>query len=270
MKYDITHLISLYKLHTPTGDDLAQDKISTFIMSVCNGYNWTMDKERNIYGRHPLSESRICISSHLDMVKTGDPLTDVLYCDDTLIGLDANLKQTSLGADDKNGIFAAITCANIVSDKDKPLLAFFVAEETGMNGSRALSKEFFAGVDECIVIDRKGNTEIVVKGGCGNYTSVLGAKIKFISPVWSYGSGSACDANNVRKVCDCVNLACGYYNAHSRTEYTIVSQLFNTIDCVVDYLTKSTDKIPAHELKELHAYLYDTETKGGLYGSYDR
>lgn len=216
------------------------------------------EENGNIYAVHPRSLSSACLSAHKDMVKTGNDINRTIQAEHLVFGVDNEGHLTSLGADDKNGIFVALTVANEMKDKDKPKLVFFTKEETGLVGSSKINTSFFETVDYCIVSDRKNGNEIIMEAGCGAYSSLLGLLFKHCNPEFVFGKGSASDCNNIRKYCDTINISSGYYNAHTENEYTNLTELEHIIKSVKRFLTYEKNDGISNELwsivKEKHKF----------------
>lgn len=246
-------LIKLYLTTSHTYDE----GIKKIIEDAIPDYKWTYDTYGNMYGSHPESKSRCVLSSHLDMVKTGAPIKNVVNISGILFGLDEKYERTSIGADDKNGIWVLIQASK---HETKPHLVFFRNEETGRLGSKACNIDWFEDKDYVIVVDRKDNRQIIVEGFRGDYTSVLGACFMKANPKWYYEKGVGCDADSIRYFIDTINISCGYYNAHTVEEYTVLEELNETLEAVRNFLEMDFSGIPWEEIKELHLFRYKPET----------
>lgn len=185
-------------------------------------------------------------SAHLDMVNTeGYKLTGNEYALDKehVFTLDSKAcirlyrdkekkHQTSLGADDKNGIWAILT---MLKNGKEINFAFCHSEEIGGTGSEQVVSdkelaEFIEGCKFCIVIDRRNSSDII--GYSNKYCLVLDDKLEKFAKENGYAftctTGSVSDADRFSKHIECVNLSCGYYNPHSSTEYTNLNELYKT------------------------------------------
>lgn len=141
-------------------------------------------------------------------------------------------KQTSLGADDKNGIWVILT---LLRNGHQINFAFCHSEETGGSGSRQIvaNDELAKRISECqygIIIDRKNKGDII--GYNNNYCLALDDKLETFSKAKDFGysvaTGSISDADRFAELLECVNLSCGYYEPHTSKEYTNLNELWNT------------------------------------------
>lgn len=142
-------------------------------------------------------------------------------------------KQTSLGADDKNGIWVAL---KLLSDGYPINFAFCHSEECGGTGSEQvvsnpdlgeyISKHCAYGV----IIDRRNKGDII--GYSNKYCMALDDKLSTfaISKGFEFtpARGSVSDADRFSKLIECVNLSCGYYEPHTSREYTNLNELWDT------------------------------------------
>lgn len=252
MQKNLSHfkdLIELYKIPTHTDSTEIKKKMAEYIPD----YEWTFDSAGNMYGSHPDSTSKVVLSSHLDMVHTGKDLKYVINSNGCLFGVDKDFSPTSLGADDKNGLWCIIQASK---HKSKPHIVLFDKEECGRVGSQACNREWFEDKDCCIVIDRKGERQIIAGGIRGEYTSLLGPMFKQINPDWKFESGMSCDADSIKDIIDVINISCGYYEAHTRDEYTILSELEETLSAILKFLDVDTSYLPWDAIKEYHKYKF--------------
>lgn len=248
-KSTISELIELYKIPTHTISSTMKKTIKKMIPD----YNWTKDARGNLYGSHPESTSNVVLSAHLDMVKTGKDLEYVINSNGILFGVDKNFEPTSLGADDKNGLWCIIQASKHPS---RPHIVLFEDEEIGRQGSQDCNIDWFKDKDCCIVIDRKGENEIIVEGMRGGYTSLLGPIFKMVNPEWKFEKGLSCDADSIKCEIDVINISCGYYNAHTKDEYTVLSELEGTLQAVWNFLDNDWSGLPWDAIKEFHRHKF--------------
>jgi tripeptide aminopeptidase len=147
--------------------------------------------------------------------------------------------DVNLGADDKNGIFIILELL-----KKFPDLNFIISnqEEIGGKIQVLLPTLDLSHIPYGLVFDRRGNGDII--GVDNNYcTSVFEADIAMIGKAYGYKpeTGIYSDADHIREYLSCVNLSCGYYNAHSDTEYTVKKDVINCIDFAVGIIENITD-----------------------------
>lgn len=242
-------LVDLYMIPTYKSSKVIKEKIKQLIPD----YDWTEDEKGNMYGSHKDSTSGVVLSAHLDMVKTGKDIANVVNVNSILFGVDKDWKLTSLGADDKNGIWCIVQASK---HKSKPHIVLFEEEETGRVGSLNCNRDWFNDKDCCIVIDRKGNREIIIQGFRGQYTSMLGACFQSVNPHWKFETGMGCDADSIKDIIDCINISCGYYEAHTADEYTNLIELEETLKAINNFLDHDWSALPWENIKNQHLFLY--------------
>lgn len=166
---------------------------------------------------------------------------------------DKTRQQTSLGADDKNGIFVLL---KLLEGGVPVNFVLTHGEECGMIGSRQIVEdEIIArqieGCQYAIVIDRKNSSDII--GYKNKYCLAMDDRLEQFAKQnrFSYKCerGVACDMDKFSALIEGVNLSCGYYKAHSKEEYTNLNELkecFNFVKFVVlnfDYQSVSAERI---------------------------
>jgi len=141
------------------------------------------------------------------------------------------LRSTSgiLGADDRTGV--AIVLEMLESIRHSKFqgtlkVAFTVEEEIGCRGARNIERTFLEDVDAAIVLDRKGNRDIVIAYGdtfpfCheeyGTIFQRAGALLGMAD--WRLVAGGSSDARVfAEQGIPTVNLSVGYYNPHTDDE----------------------------------------------------
>lgn len=214
-------------------------------------------------------------SAHMDMVNTEGyilrsdefKVTDGVFTidDKTNIRLyrdKEKKKQTSLGADDKNGIWVILT---LLKYGHKINFAFCHSEETGGTGSTQIvhNSDIAKFISKCqygIVIDRRNAHDII--GYKNKYCLCLDDALSRFSEEKGFKfkptSGSISDADRFSTLIECVNLSCGYYEPHTSKEYTNLNELWNTYlfceSILKDfiYTSASTDRIK--EFKNITSY----------------
>lgn len=186
------------------------------------------------------------ITAHLDEVHEAGS-RHIVVEGDTIYGVDDDGNRTGIGADDKNGLWVIIRLLHT-----RPVLkaALFVEEEkttidgevvVGCRGSRACALSAFDNVLYLLAIDRKGCSDVVTASK-GNI--LLSDNTLFPQQVLAkYGyecvEGGRTDVTALKErglAIPCCNIGCGYYNAHKSDEYTIFSQLTQTLNFVNELL----------------------------------
>ena len=219
-------------------------------------------------------------SAHMDMVNTeGYKLgpKEVALDDNHVFTMDSKAcirlyrdqekkVQTSLGADDKNGIWVILM---LLKSKEKINFAFCHSEECGGTGSRQIAGDrelstFISDCKYCVVIDRRNKGDII--GYKNKYCLALDDRLSAFakdkgfdfSPV----TGSISDADRFSEFVECVNISCGYYEPHTSREYTNVNELWDTYLLCKEML-KSFDyhSVSAGRMKDFKGVTYSSTYK---------
>ena len=202
-------------------------------------YTYKQDAVGNIYVEPQKSHNKnIVLAAHMDKIHTNGHIDKLFYDQNNgqLFAKNKDKKQTSLGADDKNGIFCILEMYKRLKPDELPSVIFTVGEESGCVGSSQIDRTFFDDKEYCIVIDRRNNHDLIYKGSSTLYGIKTPPIFKMFNPQYNYTEGSISDANQFSAFVDCMNVSCGYYNPHSSTEYTVVHELIETCDAVENFV----------------------------------
>lgn len=144
---------------------------------------------------------------------------------------------TGIGGDDKCGVYI---CLEMLKQLPNVKAAFFVAEETGCHGSKNADKNFFSNVGYVLQFDAPGNS--MVSEYCMG-TKLFDKKSEFFEKCDKvltegfnkrnkYESHPYTDVYALKNQFDfsCINFATGYYNYHSKNEYVIIEDVFNSLE----------------------------------------
>ncbi len=209
-------------------------------------YDFYLDAMSNIYVTKKTSddvEYFPCVVSHTDTVHKLDTINVVQeYLPNTQGEIKLALKAynnmdepTGIGGDDKCGVFACLSLLELVPNLK---VAFFVSEEIGCVGSLQADKSFFENVGYAIQFDAPENW--MVTQFCygqtlfddeGDFYQKCESHLKEYMPNFVLQSHPYTDVYSLRKRFDfsCINFSCGYYNYHTRNEYVVVEDLYNSI-----------------------------------------
>jgi hypothetical protein len=145
-----------------------------------------------------------------------------------------------LGADDRAGVFACLELKQRFPNMPILLTNF---EESGGKGMEtmvlSLSDEVFKNVNLAIAIDRMGVGNYVTYNDlpkkCKNYVESFG---------WHEEIGSFSDIQIFTGFYEIpsVNIACGYYNQHTKKEFLVLDELQFTIDRLSEMLEEPINK----------------------------
>lgn len=177
----------------------------------------------------------ILLNSHLDVVDEIEPDREILK--------HGNVWTSSygiLGADDRAGLGVILhTLKQLqmihLQSPVKVKLAFTVEEEIGLCGASAVSREFLEGVQAAVVVDRRGNGDIVTgTWGTAFCDELFGSMIALIGNLgeekrWEPTMGGRSDTLIwAQQGIQSVNLSVGYQNEHTSQEELNIDDAFAT------------------------------------------
>lgn len=216
-------LKDLYCIHSKSG---SEKRIRRFIKKWLKANVpeavVTQDNTGNLYITKGVAVSYPCLCAHMDQVQDFHPSDfTCVETDEVIFGYSPKMrKQCGLGADDKNGIFLALSAL-----MEYPVLkcAFFIGEEIGCIGSSAADIGFFIDCRFCAQIDRRGSSDMVteISGPLCSDSFIKAADCES----WGYheSCGMMTDVEALAEAgvsVSCINLSCGYYNPHTDCEFT--------------------------------------------------
>lgn len=256
-------LFQLYAIHSPSGSEKKMRKfVKRYVSNNCGECEITQDKLGNLFIRKGDAESYPCIAAHLDQVQREHSKDfEVIEGNDVVFGYSAKSRsQQGLGADDKNGIWICLECLREFSDLK---VALFVGEETGCVGSSDCDLAFFSDCKYIIQPDRMHGGDLITSMYVGDVCSKeFVDALDYKSYGYKEAVGSITDVGELveRGVgISCLNLSCGYYDAHTSHEFTVLSELQNCLDFVCHIIDTLTEKSYPFEYKE---------DRYGRYGGY--
>lgn len=170
------------------------------------------------------------LSAHLDQVKTNGQAVHFAKGPDGIIkAWNSRWQRTSLGADDKNGVWIILQLL-----KKYPKLNFIISEgeEAGCIGISRLDNtdilsENISDKQFCIVLDRRGNGDVLSGGAGGSYCKTLAQDIcnYLEDDKLAVTTGSISDTRTICKYCESVNMSVAYEAAHTANETTDFNRL---------------------------------------------
>ena len=240
-------LYQLYAIHSPSGNEKKMRKYLKRLAKQFGAESVEVDAAGNLLIQKGQSESYPCLAAHMDQVQDFHSKDfQVLECGNDVIGYSPKChKQQGLGADDKNGIFI---CLELLQRVDAIKVAFFVGEECGCIGSSRVDLEWFKDCRFIIEPDRKGRCDLITSMYCGEVCSK-----EFIDAIQYKQFGYKQDHGTITDVgtltergvgISCLNLSCGYYDAHSDHEITNIAELENCLNFVEWIVTNCTEVYP--------------------------
>lgn len=216
-------LKDLYCIHSKSGSEKRIRRfIKKWLKANVSEAVVTQDNIGNLYITKGVAVNYPCLCAHMDQVQDFHPSDfTCVETDEVIFGYSPKMrKQCGLGADDKNGIFLALSAL-----MEYPIIkcAFFIGEEIGCIGSSAADIGFFIDCRFCAQIDRRGSSDMVteISGPLCSDGFIKAADCES----WGYreSGGMMTDVEALAEAgvsVSCINLSCGYYNPHTDCEFT--------------------------------------------------
>lgn len=207
----------------------------------CNVHDWGITCVKGLSDTYP------CIVAHMDEVHKRHPYKRIIETDGIVFGYDVNeCAQCGIGADDKNGIWVAL---KMLEKLDAVKVAFFVGEEIGCVGSSQCDMSFFDDCRYVIQCDRKNGGDFITDAGLELCSSEFVKACQVDKFGYHEEHGLMTDVLELKErglKVSAVNLSCGYYNPHTATEYTELSELQNCLD-FVEWICRNLTDVYPHE-----------------------
>lgn len=240
----------LYSIYSPSGKEQKMVKfLCSYIRQLSRNISISKDKFGNLYVVKGESESYPCLVSHIDQVSHSNHSKDFKAVEtrEIIFGYSSkNRRFENLGADDKNGVFICLEC---LKKYDAIKVVFFREEETGCRGSSEALMSFFDDVRFVIQPDRKGNSDLITSIG---YSELCSEEFKeAMKPEkWGYKEedGLMTDVLALKEKglrFSCVNVSCGYYNAHTDEEITVKKDLMKCL-LFVEHIIEDCNDVYSH------------------------
>lgn len=189
----------------------------------------------------------VLLVAHLDTVHKELPKT---FKYDTALGTLSS--PEGIGADDRCGVYMIL---KVLRHYNCSVLFCEDEEVGGVGAQKFIETELANGLEFNYIIefDRKGNKDAVFYN-CDNPEFE-----KFITDEYyttAYGSFSDISIVAPALKCAAVNLSCGYYNAHTKEEFVILSEMENSIQEACALLGKTTEDDKFEYIESIDLY-YD-------------
>jgi hypothetical protein len=217
-------------------------------------------------------DSRTMFTCHLDTACLDQEEVNHRF-DGKYIGTDG---KTILGADDKAGMCIILY---MIEKKIPGLYYFFLGEEVGCIGSRALAKLFKNtehGLDRVVSFDRRGTNSIITHQFYGRCCSDEFA-IELSNRLNSYNlklkpdpTGISTDSASFMDIIpECTNISVGYYEEHTHDEYQDIEFLRKIAEaCIrIDWETLPTKRDPNYN--EWSDWVDDDGSNYGTWPNYE-
>ena len=235
-------LLKLYSFDS-VADSEDETKVCSWICHWLDEHNIKYERYVNNIVHYATSfEQPVMLSAHLDKVDTNGRAVHFFKDDKECIrGYNERWEQTSLGADDKNGVWLILKLLEEGYDFD-----FIISqgeEVGGSNGIKTLEKSIEKSLAEyCIVLDRKGAGDVLESGAGTTYCKTLAWNLCNFAELSGFAgfevtSGSVSDTQTICKHMESVNMSVAYYKPHTEHEYTDFARLLE----IFEFLKEAMD-----------------------------
>lgn len=247
MKNMKKELIQLLTIQAPSGQEHKVVKYAKPVLEKLCDKVW-LDGYQNLLAEKIVGTGKgatIILSAHMDSVRNIQKGRKVVEKD----GVFTSTKGV-LGADDRAGMAIILSVLrNIEKTGFDGIIkvAFSREEEIGCVGSGHIDKEWIKGADLAIVVDRRGNNDIVV----GNFSqafcsTAVGDFLENCSAIldsdWSAVEGGVSDACTFAEMnVNSVNLSAGYRHEHTEKEYVVFDDMKKTVNLMLQALALVND-----------------------------
>lgn len=193
--------------------------------------------DNNIY---KLTDSGPILSAHLDQVETnGKAVKFFMNDEEKIIAFNNKWERTSLGADDKNGVWIIMQALKAYGNNVNFIIS--AGEECGCLGIKELENRGVLSTisDEqfCLVLDRRGDKDILKSGGGTTFCSTLAQDLcNYLYQTYQVTTGSISDTCVISKYCESVNMSVAYDGPHTSREMTNYKRLKEISEDVLDIL----------------------------------
>lgn len=288
MKYMKSQLIQLLKIQAPSGQEHKVVKYTKPILEKLCDKVW-VDHYGNLLAEKVVGSGEgatVILSAHMDSVSNIQRGRKVVEKD----GVFSSTKGV-LGADDRAGMAIILAVLRNIEKTgfDGVLkLAFPREEEIGCVGSGKINPAWIQGADLAMVVDRRGNNDIVVGNFYQAFCSTEVGKFfqecsEMLDSDWEPCEGGISDACTYSELgVHSVNLSAGYMNEHMETEYVVFEDMKKTVNLMLQSLALINDfagtfgEVPKENewIKSEYAYEVwnddDYNEWAGLYEGRDR
>lgn len=274
MKVD-KDLLKLYNIYSVSGT-AGEKEICNWICEKLTELRVTYKRTGNTIYKFS-NANKVLLSAHLDQVSTNGKAEHFYMQGDNIVGYNKVYQRTSLGADDKNGVWIILKLLEEGVNFD-----FIISEgeEVGCKGIAKIEeklKKVSYIYDYCIVLDRKGTSEILERGSTGAYCKTLAYALRnFLSHTYTVGSGSISDTATISRYIESVNMSVAYDKAHTQLETTdykslckIKEDVKDIIQNFVHYPSLPSDYIVTYSYTRTPQSSSSILNRGGRYYDYD-
>lgn len=205
----------------------------------------TIDRYGNLLAKKTYGNAcgqTVLLSAHMDTVSYIEADKTISFDGKQFKAYGEEGHQTILGADDRAGIAIILeVLENLINFNGTIKVAFTVNEEEGCQGSLKMDEYFYNDVALGIIVDRRGNRDIVVANGMAFCCDEVGDFMMDVSGLiaddYKCVEGGISDAKVFsERGLNCVNLSCGYYNEHTDNEYLVLKDMTDTVKLIIHAL----------------------------------
>lgn len=192
-------------------------------------------------------EFPVLLVAHLDTVHKELPYVIHYNTDD-----DSMSSPTGIGGDDRCGVYMVL---EIVKRFNCSVLFCEDEEIGGVGAEKFIKTDLARGLQFNYIIefDRKGNNDAVFYN-CDNPDFTEFITSEFYKEAWGTFSDISVLAPHLG--CAAVNLSCGYYKAHTKDEYVVLSEMVNSINAACKILERTTENDKFEYVEAVHYYGY--------------
>jgi putative aminopeptidase FrvX len=250
-------LIKLLNIQAPSGKE---KRVVTYVKPILEHLTdkvWT-DDYGNLLAEKVVGTGKgatVILSAHMDSVSNIAPDREVIEEN----GIFRSTKGV-LGADDRAGIAIILAVLRHIEKTGfdgKVKVSFSREEEIGCVGASQIDANWIAQSDLAIVVDRRGNNDIVTgtwgQAFCSNEVGKYFEECSAMQDMdWKAVQGGISDATVFSELgVHSVNLSAGYRNEHTEQEYVVFEDMKKTVNLILQALALVNDfvhtfgKVPA-------------------------
>ena len=216
---DLLKLYSFESVHETPDEKALADWLDTWLLT----HDVKYVRDGNNFYKLDEVDTPI-LSAHLDQVKTnGKAEHFILTPEQHIEAYNADWERTSLGGDDKNGVWIILK----MIERNVPINFIISAgEEVGCVGIKHLDTtgvlDNIANLGQvwCIVLDRRNGNDVLDSGSGSTYCKTLAQDICNYLKDMSVTSGSVSDTATICEHCESVNMSVAYEAPHTAKEHT--------------------------------------------------
>lgn len=194
----------------------------------------------------------VLLVSHLDTVHK-ECVREIVYSDNGNI----ISSPQGIGGDDRNGVYSVL---EIIKKFNCSVLFCEQEEVGGIGAGKFIKSDLASELDFNYIIEfDRANANDAVFYSCANDEFEEFITRDFYKT--AYGTYSDICEVAPSLGCAAVNLSCGYYKAHTTSEYVVLSEMENSIKAACDILARTTENDKFEYVESEYSY----DNFGGYY-----